>query len=301
MGYKESSGVTRVSTENAGQNAMNRVLKKVSRMIVIIAVTLLAVYMTALIALYLFQGGLLYFPTKALHGTPQLIGLNYEEAPLTTADGLTLSAWFVPADKARATLLFCHGNAGNIADRLESIRQFHNMGLNVFIFDYRGYGTSEGRPDEAGTYRDAEAAWKYLTDHRGIPDGNIVIIGRSLGGAIATWLAARHRPGALIVESSFTSVPDIAARQYPIFPVRLLSRFRYNTGAHIRQVTAPVLIVHSPDDELVPFSQGEQLFALANEPKQFLRLTGTHNDGNLQSATLYEQQVSEFINRYIRP
>lgn len=271
------------------------------RMLSLLAAVLVLIYLVALAALYFFQDRLLYFPTREVRETPELIGLVFDEATLRTDDGVSLNGWFVPADSATATILFCHGNAGNIGDRLESIAQFHRMGLAVFIFDYRGYGQSAGRASEKGTYRDAEAAWNYLTNEKGIDPKTIVIFGRSLGGAIATWLATQHRPGALIVESSFTSVPDIAARHYPYLPVRLLSRFQYNSKENIARVTAPVMIAHSPDDNLVPYRHGEVLFAAANEPKEFLKLSGSHNEGFLQSAQLYENSLSAFITKYIKP
>lgn len=253
----------------------------------------------ALTAVYFYQDKLLYFPTRQVEGTPEQIGLAFESVTLKTVDGIELDGWFVPADSAKATVLFCHGNAGNIGDRLEAVAQFHRMGLAAFIFDYRGYGRSTGKPSEQGTYRDAEAAWEYLTVKRRIDPRTVVVLGRSLGGAVAVWLAAQHTPGALIVESSFTSLPDVAARHYPYLPVRLLSRYQYDNQATITSVSAPVLIAHSPDDHLVPYAHGQALFAAANEPKEFLKLEGSHNEGFLQSARQYEEGLSAFIARHI--
>lgn len=265
-------------------------------LLIAVIVLLAAIVLTAV---YFYQDKLLYFPTRQVQGTPEQIGLAFEGVRLNTEDGIALDGWFIPADSAKATVLFCHGNAGNIGDRLETIAQFHRMGLAVFIFDYRGYGRSTGKPSEQGTYRDAEAAWEYLTGKRGIDPKTVVVLGRSLGGAVAVWLAAHHTPGALIVESSFTSLPDVAARHYPYLPVRLLSRYQYDNRATISRVTAPVLIAHSPDDGLVPYSHGERLYAAANAPKEFLRLSGSHNDGFLQSAQHYERGLSAFIEKHI--
>lgn len=270
------------------------------RMLSLFAVVLVLICVIVLTAIYLFQGSLLFFPTRQVRGTPGQIGLAFEDVTLETKDSVSINGWYIPVDSAKATLLFCHGNAGNIGDRLESIAQFHRIGLAVFIFDYRGYGKSAGSPSEQGTYLDAEAAWDFLTDAKGIDPRTIVILGRSLGGAVAVWLAAEYPPGALIVESSFTSVPDIAARHYPFLPVRLLARFQYNSKENIAKVTAPVMIAHSPDDNLVPYRQGEALFASANEPKEFLKLSGSHNEGFLQSAQLYENTLSAFIDRHIK-
>ncbi|MDD4053036.1 MAG: alpha/beta hydrolase [candidate division Zixibacteria bacterium] len=270
------------------------------RMLSLFAVVLVLICVVVLAAIYFFQDSLLYFPTRQVRGTPGQIGLAFEDVTLETKDAVSIDGWYIPADSAKATILFCHGNAGNIGDRLESIAQFHRMGLAVFIFDYRGYGKSTGSPSEQGIYLDAEAAWDYLTGAKGIDPKTVVILGRSLGGAIATWLAAEHRPGALIVESSFTSLRDIAARHYPFLPIRLLLRYQYNNKETITRVTAPVMIAHSPDDNLVPYRQGEAIYAAANEPKEFLKLSGSHNDSFLQSAQLYENSLSSFIEKHIK-
>jgi len=252
--------------------------------------------------IYLMQPRLLYYPdvpTRELTATPARIGLDYEVVTLWTGDGVRLSAWFIPHPAPRATLLFLHGNAGNISHRLESIRLFHELGLAVFIIDYRGYGKSEGSPSEAGTYRDAMAAWQYLVDARHIPQQNIVIFGRSLGGAIAAELATRTRPGALVIESSFTSVPSMAARLYPWLPVRWLSRFRYDTRRSLDAIACPVLIIHSREDAVIPFAEGSELYARAREPKRFLELRGGHGDGFLVSGEHYLRGIDEFLRLHL--
>jgi hypothetical protein len=193
------------------------------------------------------------------------------------------------------TLLFFHGNAGNISHRLDSIRIFADLGLDVFIFDYRGYGLSEGSPSEPGTYRDATAAWRWLTGERGLAPGQILLFGRSLGAAVALELATRVEPAGVILESAFTSVPDLGAAIYPWLPVRLLSRYRYDNLGRIASVRAPLLVVHSRGDEIVPFRQGQALFAAASEPKRFLELQGGHNDGFLASGVGYRRGLAEFL------
>jgi len=195
-------------------------------------------------------------------------------------------------------ILFCHGNAGNISHRLESIQVFHRLGLSTFIFDFRGYGQSEGRPTEQGTYLDAEAAWHYLVRERQMSPTEIIIFGRSLGGSIAAWLAQDHTPKALIIESTFTSVRDIAAELYPYLPVRWLCRFNYNAMDYLHQLNCPVLIVHSRDDEMISFSHGRRLFETANEPKEFLEIMGTHNEGFMTSAKRYEDGLDSFISKH---
>jgi fermentation-respiration switch protein FrsA (DUF1100 family) len=251
-------------------------------------------------ALFFYQPNLLYFPdmpTRQIQATPEVIGLEYESLTLTTSDDEQLDAWFIPADPARGTVLFCHGNAGNISHRLDSIRIFHDLGLSVLIFDYRGYGQSTGRPTEKGTYKDADAAWQYLVEQRGTQPENIILFGRSLGASIAADLATRQPAAGVILESAFTSVPDVAAQLYPWLPVRWLSRYQYNTRKKLADIHSPVLIVHSRDDEIIPYSNGERLYEAANEPKLFLELRGGHNDGFMVSGDSYIRGLETFLNK----
>ena len=246
---------------------------------------------------YLMQGRMLYLPNvsgRELAMTPSDVGMDYEDVSIGAADGVTLHGWFVGGSSSQV-LLFFHGNAGNISHRLESIRQFQNLGLSVFIIDYRGFGQSDGRTTEEGIYLDADAAWRYLSEDRGIPDSNIVIFGRSLGASVAAHLATQHQPLALIVESSFTSVPDIAQELYPWLPARWLSRFSHSTRDYIEDVRCPVLVTHSRDDEIIPFHHGEAIFAAANEPRTFLPLRGSHNDAFLRDERVYIEGVRTFL------
>jgi fermentation-respiration switch protein FrsA (DUF1100 family) len=258
----------------------------------------LALYVGLALLLYVFQSRFVYFPTRAVVATPDRIGLAYQAVTLYAADGVRLSAWFIPAPEPRGVVLFCHGNAGNISHRLDSIALFHRLGFSTLIFDYRGYGESEGRPSEKGTYLDAQAAWDYLAEEQGFAPDQIVIFGRSMGGAVAAWLAQETTPRALIVESTFTSVADMGAELYPYLPIRLLARYRYSAVEYVRQANCPVLVVHSRHDEMIPFSQGQRLYEVAGEPKEFLEIQGTHNEGFLTSGKLYEQGLEGFLSRY---
>lgn len=249
--------------------------------------------------LLIFQSRFIYYPTREIESTPDDAGLTYESCRFEASDGVSLSGWFIPAEKSRGVILFCHGNGGNISHRLESIQQFHRLGLSTFIFDYRGYGESGGELSEKGTYLDAEAAWRYLVEEKQFTPDEIIIFGRSLGGAIAAWLAKEHQPKALMVESAFTSIGDVGSEMYPFLPIRLLTRFRYSTVDYIRQIHCPVLIVHSSDDELIPFSHGQRLFRAAPEPKRFLEISGGHEDGFLVSAKQYEDGFNRFISEYV--
>jgi hypothetical protein len=256
------------------------------------------VYGALILLLFFTQSRLLYYPdipSRQILFTPDQAGLSYETVEIVTEDGVKLHGWFLPAEKARGTLLFFHGNAGNISHRLDSLKIFHELNLEVLIFDYRGYGRSEGEPTEKGTYRDAEAAWRYLTEQRGIPARNILFFGRSLGAAIAARMASRKEAIGLILESAFTSVPDMAANLYPFLPARWLARFRYDTRAYLGSVSAPVLVVHSREDEIIPFENGRKLFTAAKGPKQFLELHGGHNEGFLVNLDTYQEGLDEFI------
>ena len=195
----------------------------------------------------------------------------------------------------RASCFFFMAMPEIFPHRLESIRQFRSLGLSVLIIDYRGYGQSEGHASEQGLYRDASAAWRYLTEVRGIAAEDIVIFGRSLGASVAAWLAAREQPLALIVESSFTSVPDVAQELYPWLPVRWLSRLGHATREYIRDVHCPLLVVHSRDDQIIPFHHGEAIFAAANEPRTLVAIRGTHNDAFLRDERAYIDALQTFL------
>ncbi len=267
-----------------------------------IAILAAVTYGALCLFLFLMQSKLLYYPdlpSRKLTASPVDIGLDYSPVTIKTSDGVTIHGWFVAAQPEKGTLLFFHGNAGNISHRLDSIKIFHDLGLSTYIIDYRGYGQSQGVISEQGSYLDAEAAWDYLTQTRKIPAEQIIVFGRSLGAAIAAHIAANHLPGALILESAFTSVPDMAARLYPVLPVRLLSRFQYNTKKMLGSVSCPVLIIHSPDDEIIPFENGLQLYDSARQPKELLRIRGGHNEGFLVSSSMYSDGLSKFIGTHL--
>jgi len=241
----------------------------------------------------------LYHPSSELRGTPADVGLFYEWVTLEMADGVRLSAWWVPAESPRGVLLFCHGNAGNISDRLDSIRIFNRLGLSLFIFDYRGYGRSSGHPSEQGTYRDAEAAWNYLIQVRQKHPHEIVVFGRSLGGSIAAWVSQVYKPQVLILESAFTSLREAARDRLPGIFVKLLVPDQYRTLQYLTMVHCPVLILHSREDEIIPFHNGGALYTAANEPKELVELHGSHNRGFLESQPLYEAALDSFLSKYL--
>lgn len=246
--------------------------------------------------LFGLQSSLVYYPDlgRAIVATPAERGLPYEELAIRTSDGETLAAWWVPVEPARGVVLLFHGNAGNISHRIDYLEMFRRLGYATLIADYRGYGASTGAPSEEGTYRDAEACWAWL-EARGIAARDVVVFGESLGGGVATWIAQRHTPRALVLASTFTSVPDLAEAIYPYLPVRLLSRIHYDSLSRLPDIPAPVLILHSPEDEIVPFSHAERLHAAAREPKRLVRLGGGHNDGFVFRRPEWVQALAAFL------
>ena len=256
-------------------------------------------YALILVIVYFKQERMLYFPEKEIWQTPDNISLKYDEINFKTKDGLNISGWYIPAENEKGVLLFCHGNAGNISHRLESINIFNSLNLSVLIFDYRGYGKSEGKPSEHGTYLDAEAAWDYLVNVKGKSPKEIIIFGRSLGGAVAAEIAVRKNPAALIIESCFTSVPELGKTFYPWLPVKLISKFKYSTIDKIGSINCPKLIIHSPEDEIISFSHGKSLYENALQPKEFLKIKGGHNEGFLISGKTYNDGLKIFLEKYL--
>ncbi len=256
---------------------------------------LLLFYIGFCAMIYVNQSRYIYYPARGHDTTPRYHGYAYQDITYTTEDGASISAWYIPVPEARGTVLFCHGNAGNISHRMDTIEILNKLGLNVFLFDYRGYGKSKGTPTEKGTYKDAGGAWKYLVEELEINPEDIVIHGRSLGGAVAAYLAGKVNPKALVVESSFTSIVDMGKRTFPWFPAGLLVKYRYNSKKHIKKAKCPVLIIHSPDDEVVPYDMGETLYKLAPSPKRFLQLRGGHND----CFTLYEEKYKKTLEEFL--
>jgi pimeloyl-ACP methyl ester carboxylesterase len=263
--------------------------------IIVIGLLLLNVWM------HFQQPHMIFYPVRELYQTPADWGLDYEDVTLNTADNIQLHGWYIPQQQSEQVLLFFHGNAGNISHRRDSIELFHRLGLGVFIIDYRGYGKSTGKPGEQGLYQDAAAAWHYLTEEKGIANDQILIFGRSLGGAIAAWLASGVQARGLILESTFSSARDFARTVFPVLSRLVSTRYDFKTAENIRQVNYPVLVLHSPDDEIMPFQLGEKVFLAAQQPKHFVRMQGDHNNGFLQSQPGYAQEFDSWLKGIQKP
>lgn len=251
----------------------------------------------------IFENKFIFFPFKYPQGywQPESFGLQIEDCFFQTSDGVQLHGWFVKNESAIATLIWCHGNAGNISGRLDNLAKLANLPINVFIFDYRGYGKSEGSPDEPGIYLDAEAAYDYLAARPDVDRDKIVLFGRSLGGAAAVDLAARRPCAGLILESTFTSAADMAKSSFGFLPVHLIIKTKLNAIKKIRSIQVPLLVLHGTADRTVPLELGRRLFEAANEPKEFYEIRGAnHNDTYVVGGKPYFEKLLEFIRQTVQ-
>jgi fermentation-respiration switch protein FrsA (DUF1100 family) len=244
-----------------------------------------------------------FFPSARLEATPAVLNIPFEDVTLTASDNTKLHAWYIPAPNSRANLLFFHGNGGNISYCLDSVKIFHELGLSVFILSYRGYGQSEGRPSIRGINLDALAAWHWLVDEKKIPASNIIVFGFSLGGAVAMELQRSVTPGALILESTFSSLADMSPFPASVAPFFLGGDY-WNSIKTARGLTVPTLVIHSPQDSVVPYQQGKRLYEAvgANESiteKTFLEIQGDHNSGFLQSLEVYAAGLELFLTKHL--
>ena len=281
-----------VSPVTAGAAPFKRPLR---RRILRLAVIAFSIYVSLVTLISLFQRHLIYYPSREYEGLPTDVGHEFEEVAIRAADGVKLAGWYVPCPDDKATVLFFHGNAGNISHRLHKIDLLHRLGFSVFIIDYRGFGKSEGRPSEQGLYRDADAAWEYLTNTRGIPAERIVVMGKSLGGAVAIDLAGRRTPGALVVESTFTTLLDVARIHFRFLPVKLILRDRFESIHKIGAVRCPLLILHGTEDRLIPIDLAKSLFQAAPEPKRFIATPGDHNEAGFSYNLDYATMMAQFV------
>jgi uncharacterized protein len=261
------------------------------------------VYAVLCLLVFFFHRRLIYFPYSALVSTPSEAGLDYRDVFFDAADGPKIHGWIVePFPGAtgavvspRANLLFFHGNGGNLSYSVEALRTFAVMGYRTLAIDYRGYGRSGGSPHEEGLYRDAEAALRFFCDEYGLRADEVVYVGRSLGGGVALELALREKPAALVLESPFASIRDMAGMMGYLFPLRLLLGDRYDNVGKVGGLDCPLLVIHSGEDEVVPFRQGVRVFEAAAEPKEFIEIRGGHDEGYYESGSVYTEGFMQFV------
>jgi fermentation-respiration switch protein FrsA (DUF1100 family) len=243
------------------------------------------------------ERSLIFFPEKAIEATPADVGISFEDLYLSTSDGVRINAWYVPYSGAKVSLLWFHGNAGNLSHRVGHLRDlYHEVGVNVLMVDYREYGRSEGRVSEIGTYQDALAAYDYLAKRPELDASKIVVYGQSLGSAIAVELAVQRHIDGLILEAPFTSIRAMASFHFPWLPLGGLLSTRYDSMEKIGKVHTPLLILHGDQDDIIPYRQGEELYRAANPPKRFytIRKAG-HNDTYLVGGKDYFRAIRDFI------
>ncbi|HEX6086958.1 MAG TPA: alpha/beta hydrolase [Thermoanaerobaculia bacterium] len=232
------------------------------------------------------QRVIVFKPAAEMIGDPSDVGLPFEEVQPRLAGGSTIHGWWVPRDGSRRVIICLPGSVGNISHELRTVAFLHALGASVLIVDYPGFGRSPGRARERGCYEAAEAAWEFATREKGVDTKDVIAFGRSTGGTVAAWLAARHPDcGLLIVHSAFTSVPDVAAALIPYFPVRYFCYIRFNTLRYIRMCRMPIVVMHSSADTHIPAAHSLRILAAAPEPKQFIPLRGNHYGSEWQQTS----------------
>jgi len=258
-------------------------------------------YLALVVVLWFAESRLIYFPgaERSLTPPPAELQLRIERAQFTAEDSVKLVGWVMPAADSSSGfwLLVCHGNAGNLSqfDRPAHYAALRRLGLNLFAFDYRGYGESGGMPSEHGLYRDADAAYRYLREERRVPPERIILFGHSLGSAVAIDLASRTQVAGLIVEGGLISVVQRGQELYPFIPVRWIARTRFSSIEKIPRVTPPKLFLHAVADEVIPLAHGRRLFQAAAEPKTLVELAGTHSDAFALDSARYFGSIAEFL------
>ncbi len=258
-------------------------------------IILFVVLVTGKLVVLWLEQKMLYYPGKALDATPESLRLAYEDVYINTQDGQKLHGWWVASKPQAFTVLYFHGNAGNISHRLHRTQFFRDLGWNLLIVDYRGYGKSTGRPREKGLYLDALAAYAFLTQEKGVSPERLIIYGKSLGGSVAAELCLQKPAAALVLESTFSSTALMGRRMFPWFPVQWVLSQKYDTLNKISRLKLPKLIVHGRGDDMIPFSHGEMLFRQAVEPKQFVPFFGEHNDEVYVSSGEYRKVLEKFV------
>jgi len=242
-----------------------------------------------------FEHRQVYAPSCDIEFAPEG---KYEDIQLKASDGVKLHGWFFPGSRREhVAFLVFHGNAGNICHRLHFYETWLELGVSVFAFDYRGYGQSEGTPSEDGTYLDGQAAYAWLRQ-RGFAPEDIILLGKSLGGSIASEVALREKVGGLILQNTFSSIPDVGRELFPFLPVRLIGSIRYETVKKLPRIHVPVMVMHSRGDDFIRFSHAERNFAAANDPKMLWEIHGNHNGTIEAGRAHYLKGLQTFLDQH---
>jgi fermentation-respiration switch protein FrsA (DUF1100 family) len=262
---------------------------------IIVLSTVVGGYLLLLVFMYLFQGKMIFLPSTNFIITPSEAGLQAEDIWIETFDGEQLHGWYFPSDSTEYLVIFSHGNAGNISNRIDIAKFLQETGFSVLIYDYRGYGQSSGKPSEEGLYRDIEAVVNYLKAEKGYSEQQMIMYGRSMGGAVASYAATEFNVGGLVLDSAFRNLKTMVRDLYPFVPAFLAS-YDFPTEQYVQQLSGiPVMIMHSPNDTIVDITHGKSLFGVAQEPKTFVELRGGHNDNFHASVDTHNKHWREFL------
>jgi pimeloyl-ACP methyl ester carboxylesterase len=249
------------------------------------------------------QDQLFFQPKRGLAATPDAADLDFEDLALTTPDGISLHAWWLPRPAVPApdlpgtalTVLYLHGANTNLGDRVDALRYWHDLGFEILALDYRGYGRSSGRPSETGLYTDVETAWHWLTDRRDVPADHVLVVAESMGASLATHLASQVQPAGLVLEAGFTRAADVAVRRYRWLPVRQLIRIQLASEDRIGRIRCPKLLIHSIDDRTVPFTLARRLERRAAPPRDLLKIRGTHARACLEGGPRFHAGLRRWL------
>lgn len=258
-------------------------------------VTFIGGYLLLLIFMYLFQSKMIFLPSSNLAITPERAGLKAEDIWIKTEDDERLHGWFFPVEEAEYVVVLSHGNAGNISNRIDIAKFLQEAGFSILIYDYRGYGQSSGKPSEEGLYKDIEAVVNYLKTENGYSEQQMIMYGRSMGGAVAAYSAAKFNVSGLVLDSAFKNLKSMVSDLYPFVP-SFLASYEFSTLKYVQQLSVlPVMVMHSPNDTIVDISHGKSLFGIAKEPKTFVELRGSHNDNFHVSVDIHKKYWEEFL------
>lgn len=268
------------------------------RLLLWLALLVVAGYVLLCLLVFFFQNKLAFVPSRSLLFEPSQLPLPVEDVYIPVGErGERINAWYFPVSDTAPVILFCHGNAGNVSHRIDHVELFEKLGVSSLVFDYRGFGKSDGRPTEPNVYEDAMTAYRWLVDVKHVDSRRIIIFGESIGGAVALRTATTVKCGGLVLESTITSARDMGALMFPYLPVGLLLRVQFDNAGLIEKVSVPLLVTHSRTDEIVPYDMGRRLFEAAHEPKQFVELEGGHNDREYLTNLQYIKSLQWLIDR----